>query len=127
MEYTDEADQFIRPGDKVSPAARVHIQRNKIFTKYIQPSGKGKFITKMDVLKYLKNPTYEIISNQEDAAEPSHDLVLDGMNYDEPKIKQAKKPSSVIPTKLEKEDKVVKIDKNLCMQLFLLLCLSVKI
>lgn len=52
----DELYKYVSKNDKLSPAAKVYILRNKINTRFITPTGKNQRITKEDVIKYLANP-----------------------------------------------------------------------
>lgn len=57
----DELYKYVFKNDKLSPAAKVYILRNKINSKLITPTGKNQRITKEDVIKYLanRNATHE--------------------------------------------------------------------
>ena len=61
----DELYKYVFGNDKLSPAAKVYVLRNKINTKFITPTGKKGMIIKEDVINYLKSNKNKVSQSKE--------------------------------------------------------------
>jgi len=80
------------PEQQISPAARIHLSRNRLFVKDIKATGKNGILLKQDVMRYLKDPV-------------KYGTDLRGSEKTIP-------TNSVTLAKLTENDQVVKVDKK---------------